>query len=88
MGYKEMPDCPETEKARKFAGRVHIIREFFNWLQSENIEIVKCESTATPHLVEVAYEKIDELLAKYFGIDLEAMALENHKIKEHFKEDE
>jgi len=73
------PETPELEKMRGVREESQKIGRFLDWLRGEGLEVCKVGG-------EPFYLSIEQLLAKYFEIDLEKVEEERRALLDHLRE--
>jgi len=69
----KLPETPELEKMRGVREESQKIGQFLDWLRGEGMQIVDGDD-------EPLYLSIEQLLAKYFEIDLEKVEEERRAL--------
>jgi len=75
-------DYPEHEKLDKVEDKSQVIGEFLDWLRSTRIFLCRYGKREIPYPIG---ETIEEILAAYFGIDLEKLEQEKQAMLEEMR---
>ena len=71
---RTLVDYPEHEKLDKVKDKIQVIGEFLDWSRSTRIFLCRYGKREIPYPIG---ETIEEILAAYFGIDLEKLEQED-----------
>jgi len=74
----EMPGCPECDKMLKVAQDSHKLGEFIDWLNGQEITLCTWDSYNEQYVN--CHENPENLLARYFGIDLKKVEQEKRAL--------
>lgn len=90
----KISDTPECDKIRSVHDKSQLIGEFLEWLRSQGIQLCK-DTSATVRCLECGeeypvgimphHESIEQLLARFFSIDLVKAEDERRKILEDLR---
>ena len=79
------PSMPESEKLLAIKDKSQIIGEFLDWLRSEQ-EVTLCTLDESEDQFYPVFVSIEDLLAEYFGIDLQKVEQEKVALLEALRE--
>lgn len=83
---RPQPKCPECEKLASVSEESNKIGNFFDWMQSETaFRVCEYDETENYYFSSSHYDR-EQLLAKYFEIDLDKVEKERKALLEWVQE--
>jgi hypothetical protein len=79
------PEMPESTKMLQVSGVSQAIGEFLDWCSEQRIRLASHTNWDEPVLVEIT-ESFEQLLARYFGIDLNKINQEKKALLEWIRQ--